>query len=155
MLRVIAALSCAAVPQVLPAADSDLSTTTEGPWFLTTETPFTVVVGYANAGPDTAGSAYPNHYFVPPVGLDVFVDDTVNGNGAMFTALQASAEGTDTLGNAPLLFFDDNYCEEVLFQVQQQTLYYAAFPGTGRLFRRGLARDAGARCLLATGRIPE
>ena len=119
MMWALATLSCASVTPILPAADSDLSTTTEGPGFITTETPFTVIVGYANAGPDTAASAYLNHYFVPPVGLDVFVDNTVNGDGSMYANLLATAAGTDTLGNAPRLFFDDNYCEEVLFQLQR------------------------------------
>jgi len=102
----------------LNAGESDLWTTTSGPNFMTFESPFIVTVGYANAGPDTATSAYPNHYFVPPVGLDVFVENTVNGDGSMYDALAASTEGTDTLGNLPGLFFNDNYCEEVLFQVQ-------------------------------------
>ncbi|MEX1309671.1 MAG: PKD domain-containing protein [Candidatus Sulfomarinibacteraceae bacterium] len=110
---------CLALTPGLQAADSDLSTTTSVPGAIAAGQPFTVTVGYANAGPDTAGSAYPNHYFVPPMGLDVFVDNAVNGDGSMYTALQESADGTDTLGNAPLLFFDDNYCEEVLFQVQR------------------------------------
>ena len=102
----------------LMAAESDLSTSTSGPGFITTETPFIVMVGYANNGPDPAVSAYPNHYFVPPMGLDVLVDNTINGDGSMYDTLAASAEGTDTLGNLPGLFFDDNYCEEALFQVQ-------------------------------------
>ena len=88
----------------LHAAESDLWTTTSGPLEIIQGVPFTMVVGYGNNGPEAAVSAYPNNYFAPPIGLDVFVDNTINGDGSMYAALLASAEGTDTLGNAPLLF---------------------------------------------------
>ena len=35
----------------------------------------TFTVSLTNAGPDEAVSAYPNSYHVPPMGLDVFVDE--------------------------------------------------------------------------------
>ncbi len=101
------------------AADSDLTTTTTVPAEVSAGVPFTVTVGYANAGPDAAGSPYANSYFVPPMGLDAVIDNDINGDGSMYTAIQTSAEGTDTLGNAPLLFYDINYCEEMNFQVQR------------------------------------
>jgi hypothetical protein len=36
----------------------------------------------------------------------------------MYQALQDSATGTDTLGNVPMLFWDDFYCENTFFQLQ-------------------------------------
>ena len=104
----------------LRAADSDLWTTHSGPVPIAVGSPFTVTVGYGNDGPDAATSAYANSYFTAPMGLDVFIDDYFNGSGAMFDAIQASAEGTDSLGlNAPLLFWDDYSCEEIFFQLQR------------------------------------
>jgi len=122
---------CLALAPGLQAADSDLSTSTSLPSAVSSGQEFTVTVGYSNAGPDEAVSAYPNSYFVPPVGLDIFIDNTVNGDGSMYDALAASAEGTDTLGNVPGLFFDDNYCEEVLFQNQGDNGLPDAAPVTG------------------------
>jgi PKD repeat protein len=110
---------CLALATPALAAESDLSTTTSLPSEVSAGEPFTVTVGYANAGPDAAGSPYANSYFVPPMGLDAVIDNALNGDGSLYTEIQTSAEGTDTLGNAPLLFFDDNYCEELLFQVQR------------------------------------
>ena len=99
------------------AAESDLWTTHTGSGPTAVGAPITITVGYGNNGPDTAVSAYINSYFVAPMGLDVFIDDFVNGDGAMYNAIQASATGTDTLGNVPTLFWDDFYCENLLFQV--------------------------------------
>ena len=67
---------CLALAPGLQAADSDLSTSTSLPSAVSSGQEFTVTVGYANAGPDEAVSAYPNHYFVPPEGLDVLVENT-------------------------------------------------------------------------------
>jgi len=102
----------------IQAAESDLSIGHSLPNPVWAGRDFTVTTGYANAGPDTAVSAYINTYFIAPGGLDVFIDDLVNGDGAMYDAIQASAIGTDTLGNAPLLFWDDFYCEFLFFQLQ-------------------------------------
>ena len=102
----------------IQAAESDLSIGHSAPNPVAVGQDFTVTTDYANAGPDTAVSAYVNSYFIAPMGLDVFVDDLVNGDGAMYDAIQASATGTDTLGNAPLLFWDNTYCEFLFFQLQ-------------------------------------
>jgi len=104
----------------LPAesVESDLSVTNTAPSSVSLGVPFTVTVGYSNAGPDTAVSAYVNTNFIPPMGLDVFLDNFFNGDGSMYTALQDSATGTDTNGNAPLLFWDDLNCEYTFFQLQ-------------------------------------
>jgi len=103
----------------LQAADSDVWTTHSGADPIAVGVPFTITVGYGNNGPDAATSAYINSYFTAPMGLDVFIDDFFNGNGMLFDIIQASADGTDTLGNAPLLFWDDYHCEELLFQLQR------------------------------------
>jgi len=110
---------CLTAAPVLQAQETDLSSTVTVQDPLTLGTPFTVTVGYANAGPATATGAYPNGYAIPPMGLDVFLDNYFNGDGSMFDELQASA--TDTLGNFPLLFWDDFYCENIQFQVQGDT----------------------------------
>ena len=113
---------CLAIAPVLQAqlpSESDISTTSTQPTSVSPGSEFTVTVSYANAGPDTARSAYINSWFVAPMGMDVFIDDYVNGDGEMWTAIQESAEGTDTLGNAPLLFWDDYFCEDLWFQLQR------------------------------------
>jgi PKD repeat protein len=112
---------CLAMAPVLQAQalnNSDMSVTTSLPATVSPGVPFTVTSGYANLGPNTATSAYVNAYSIPPVGLDVFLDNTLYGDGSMYDALQATADGTDTLGNVPKLFWDDNYCEDILFQLQ-------------------------------------
>lgn len=103
----------------IDAAESDLWNDHSGPASITPGVPFTVTVGYGNLGPDTATSAYVNSYFTAPMGMDVFIDDYFNGGGAIFDAIQASAVGTDTLGNAPLLFWDNDFCEDLMFQLQR------------------------------------
>ena len=100
-------------------SESDISTSATQPTSVSPGSEFTVTVSYANAGPDTARSAYINSWFVAPMGMDVFIDDYVNGDGEMWIAIQESAEGTDTLGNAPLLFWDDYFCEDLWFQLQR------------------------------------
>jgi len=102
----------------IQAAESDLSIGHSLPEPVWVGRDFTVTTGYANAGPDTAVSAYINTYFIAPGGLDVFIDDLVNGDAAMYDAIQASATGTDTLGNVPVLYSDDFYCEFLFFQLQ-------------------------------------
>jgi hypothetical protein len=103
----------------IQAGDSDIWTTHTAPPAVAIGSPFTVTVGYGNEGPDAALSAYVNSYFPAPMGLDVFIDDLVNGTGALYDQIQATATGTDTLGNAPILFWDDNLCEDLLFQLQR------------------------------------
>lgn len=103
----------------LHSAESDLWTNHSGPGAIATGSPFTVTVGYGNNGPEPATSAYVNSYFTAPMGLDVLIDDFFNGGGSIFDAVQASADGTDTLGNAPILFWDDYFCEDLLFQLQR------------------------------------
>lgn len=100
----------------LYAQDADLSSSVTLPDSITLGETFTVTVGYANDGPDTADYAYPNGEFVPPMGLDVFLDNYFNGDQSMYNNLSVSA--VDSLGNVPLLFWDDFYCETVSFQIQ-------------------------------------
>jgi hypothetical protein len=109
---------CLAIAPGLQAAESDLSVSSTVPDPVTLGGPVTVTVNYANGGPDTAVSAYVNADFIAPMGLDVFIDNYFNGDGSIYTAIQDSATGTDTLGNVPLLFWDDFYCENAFFQLQ-------------------------------------
>jgi hypothetical protein len=46
------------------------------------------------------------------------MDNLNNGDGSLFDQIQNSAVGTDTNGNVPKLFWDDFYCEHVMFQLQ-------------------------------------
>jgi PKD repeat protein len=96
------------------AAESDLSTTVGAPAQTHLGQIIHITVGYANAGPDTAGSACINAYIPSgvPAPLDQLTQEQRN-------ALQASAEGTDTLGNAPLLFEDEEFCEHLITQLQR------------------------------------
>ena len=123
---------CLAMAPGLQAAESDLSYTQTVPDPVSLGSEFTVIVGYGNAGPETAGSAYVNSYFTAPMGMDVFIDDLANGDGAMYDAIQASADGTDSLGlNAPLLFWDDYFCEDLFFQLQRDDTDTDANPVEG------------------------
>ena len=112
---------CLAIAPGLQAAEADLSSTHSAPAAVSLGATFTVTVGYANAGPETPASAYINSYHTAPMGMDVFIDDLVNNDGAMYyDPIQESALDTDTLGlNVPLLFWDDYFCEDLLFQLQR------------------------------------
>ncbi len=115
---VLLVLATSFAAPIADAAESDLWANHTGPGFIPIGEPFTMTIGYGNSGPDTAVSAYVNSDFIPPMGLDVFLDNYFNGDGSMYTALQDSAAGTDTNGNFPLLFWDDFYCENTFFQLQ-------------------------------------
>jgi PKD repeat protein len=110
-----------AIAPGLQAAEADLYSTHTAPAEVSLGATFTVTVGYGNAGPQTPTSAYINSYHTAPMGMDVFIDDLVNNAGATYyDPIQASAVGTDSLGlNAPLLFWDDYFCEDLLFQLQR------------------------------------
>jgi len=95
------------------AADSDLSTTIDGPPGAVPGGVAVITVGYTNAGPDTAASAYVNAYI--PSGVPAPIDVVTQ---LQLDTLQASATA-DGLGNAPLLFIEYFYCEHLLFQVQR------------------------------------
>lgn len=104
------------------ASESDLWTTHTGPEPITAGTMITMTVDYGNNGPEAAGSAYINAHFTPPMGLDVFVREALHGPGLYLNAVQASATGTDSLGNHPWLFWDDYLCEDLYFQLQGDDL---------------------------------
>jgi hypothetical protein len=99
---------------ILCAADSDLSTVVSGPTEAYLGQKVTITVNYANAGPETAGSAYVNAYI--PSGVLGTIGQLTQ---EQWDALQASAIGSDSLGNFPRLFEDWNYCEHLHFQVQR------------------------------------
>ena len=95
------------------AADADLSTAVTGQPVVHRGDTVTYLVNYANEGPDTATSAYVNLFI--PSGIPVPLSELTQDD---FDDLEASAQGTDTLGNTPMLFFESNYCESLQFQVQ-------------------------------------
>jgi PKD repeat protein len=108
---------CLVLAPGLQAQETDMSSSVTLPSSISQGSEFTVTVGYANGGPDTASGAYINSDFIPPMGLDVVFDNLNNGDGSIFDAIQASA--ADALGNVPILFTDDDfYCETLLFQLQ-------------------------------------
>jgi len=96
------------------ASESDLSTSVAAPTEAYLNQSIPVSVGYTNTGPDAADSAYVNCYV--PSGVPARLDELTE---EQWIALQASATGTDTLGNAPLLFEDERYCEHLFFQLQR------------------------------------
>ena len=73
----------------------------------------TIMIGYENHGPSTAGSAFVNAYI--PSGVPAPMDELTP---AQLDALEASFV-PDGLGNTAFLFEDTNYCEHLLVQVQQ------------------------------------
>jgi len=94
------------------AAESDLSTSVDGPTAVGPGDLATITVGYHNDGPDLAGSAYVNAYIQSGVPAPI-----PELTPAQIAALEASIV-PDANGNAASLFVDDNYCEHLLFQVQ-------------------------------------
>lgn len=102
------------IAPALLAADSDLSTTITAPEEARLGQVIPITVGYANAGPDAAGSAYINAYI--PSGVPAPIDELTQ---AQRDAIQASALGTDTLGNEAFLFDEERYCEGVYLQLQR------------------------------------
>jgi len=96
------------------AAESDPSTSVTAPTEAYLHQTIRVVVGYANTGPDAADSAFVNAYI--PSGVPARLDEQTE---EQWIALQASTLGTDTLGNAPILFEDERYCEHLFFQLQR------------------------------------
>jgi PKD repeat protein len=109
---------CLALAPVAQAAESDLSSTHTIAATTPQGSSAEVTMGYANAGPDTAPSAYINGFLPNPGGLELLLE-VINQEGDGYTALQATATGTDTLGNDPQLFHDTNFCDNLLFQVQR------------------------------------
>lgn len=95
------------------ASESDLATVIEVPAVACPHGVVTVAVGYANLGPDSAATAYVN--VTIPSGVPAPIDELTP---EQFDDLQASAAGTDTLGNSPVLFLDAYGCEHLLFQLQ-------------------------------------
>lgn len=96
------------------ASESDLSTALTGPTEAYLNQTIRVEVGYANAGPETAGSAYINAYI--PSGVPAPIDELTQ---EQYDALLASTLGTDTLGNEVNLTVEPFYCEHFLIQLQR------------------------------------
>jgi hypothetical protein len=94
------------------AADSDLSTSVSGPPAAGPSDVATITVGYGNAGPDPAGSAYVDAYI--PSGVPAPFDELTFQQR---DDLEASVV-PDGLGNSAFLF-NDLFCEHLLLQVQE------------------------------------
>ena len=109
-------LLLAVAPGLHAQTEVDLSSSVTLPDTIVLGQPFTVTVGYANAGPGTHSNAFMHGEFIPPMGLDVFLDDYWNNDAAMYQELRDSA--TDSLGNFPRLFWEDFHCEEAFFELQ-------------------------------------
>jgi len=118
VLLLSVAVTAVLVSEPVIAADSDLWTTQSGPGPIAVGTTFATVVEYGNHGPDASDGAYVESYFTAPMGLDVFLQDYLLGAGNLHHAIQSSAEGTDTLGNEPLLRWDDTICEDLVFRLR-------------------------------------
>jgi hypothetical protein len=114
----VAVVVCLALAPVIDAAESDLSSTHTIPVTAPLGSTVEVTVGYANAGPDTAPSAYINSFLPNPGGWDLLLE-VIYQEGPDYEALQATAVDTDTLGNMPFLFHDSNFCDNLLFQLQR------------------------------------
>lgn len=95
------------------ASEPDLVTSVEGQSVVHPGDTVTYAVGYANAGADAAVTPYVNLSI--PSGLPAPIDQLTQ---QQIDELQASAVGTDTLGNTPLLFLDGAGCEHLFFQLQ-------------------------------------
>ena len=81
--------------------------------------PFTVTIGYGNNGPDTADSAYIQRVTSSHRWVSTSSSTTSStATDRCTTPFRHRPTGTDTNGNAPLLFWDDFYCETVFFQLQ-------------------------------------
>jgi PKD repeat protein len=124
---------CLAIAPGLQAAEADLSCTHSAPAEVSLGSSFTVTVGYANAGPETPTFAYVNSYHTAPMGMDKFIVDYVDNDGAMYyDPIQETSLDTDSLGlNVPLLFWDDYFCEDLLFQLQRDDDDTDANPAVG------------------------
>jgi hypothetical protein len=97
----------------LGASDADLHTSLAGQAVVHPGDAVRYLCGYANAGPDEATTAYVDVHV--PAGMPAALTDLTQ---QQIDELEASAQGTDTLGNTPMLFFESNYCESLLFQLQ-------------------------------------
>ena len=109
----IAALAAAGLATVVGASESDLATVIEIPRTGCPGGVVTVTVGYTNLGPDSAATPYLN--VTIPSGVPAPIDELTQ---EQFDELEASAAGTDTFGNTPVLFLDSAGCESLFFQLQ-------------------------------------
>jgi hypothetical protein len=109
----VAVVAAAGLATTSDGSEADLSTTVSGPLTAPRGESQTFTVEYSNHGPDACLFGYVNLHI--PSGVPARLDSL---SGDQFDALQASAAGTDTLGNTPLLFVDQATCESLFFQLQ-------------------------------------
>ena len=95
------------------ASEPDLVTWVTGQTAVHPADTVTFAVGYANVGHDAAVTPYLD--VAIPSGLPAPIDQLTQ---QQLDELEASAVGTDTLGNTPLLFLDSSGCEHLFFQLQ-------------------------------------
>jgi hypothetical protein len=112
MLLFVGVMGIAAVAP-LRATESDLSVEIKGPVVAPLGKDVTVEVAYRNAGPDPVLYGYVN--VAIPSGLPARIDELTMDE---FEKLERSAVGTDDNGNTSHLFFDDQTCEGLIFQLQ-------------------------------------
>lgn len=108
-----ALLAVVAVVAVVQADGPDLQAGVEGQTAVHPGDVVTFAARYSNLGPAAAVTPYVD--LAIPSGLPAPIDQLTQ---QQFDALAASADGTDTLGNTPLLFLDGAGCEHLFFQLQ-------------------------------------
>ncbi len=97
----------------LDAAENDLSTDLDGPYGAGPNGVAAITVGYHNAGPDPASSAYVLAYL--PSGVPAPIADLTQ---AQIDALIASVV-PDGLGNSAFLYLEENACEHLILQINE------------------------------------
>jgi hypothetical protein len=95
------------------ASEPDLWSSIEGQSVVHCGGHVTFLIRYGDLGPDVAASPYVN--VAIPSGFPAPVNQLTQ---QQVDELEASAAGTDTLGNTPMLFLEDSGCEHLFFQLQ-------------------------------------
>jgi uncharacterized repeat protein (TIGR01451 family) len=95
------------------AQEADLATDIDGPTHAAFGSTVGFTVTYSNLGPNASDNSYVDLFI--PSGLFGPIDQIPQ---EVLDALQASAAGPDSLGNFPLLFIEDGYCEHLRLQLQ-------------------------------------
>lgn len=94
-------------------SEPDLWASIEGQTVVHCGDPVTFLVRYGNLGPDAAVTPYVN--VAIPSGFPAPVHQLTQ---QQIDELEASAAGTDTIGNTPMLFLEESGCENLFFQLQ-------------------------------------
>jgi hypothetical protein len=111
VLPIVIAVTAWAMPS--EASEPNLESAAAGQAVVHPGDVVTFEVRYSNSGPD--GARTPYFELAIQSGLPAPIDQLTQ---QQFDDLVASAAGTDTLGNTPLLFLDEKGCESLFFQLQ-------------------------------------